>query len=118
MWYLQNLGLVTVPGTEDWADDPKGPLMISGDDGSTCIALFEGMAAEAIRNRGFRRVAFRVSGAEFVAFVEYGRRAGLEPMTVQDHDMTVSVYFRDPYGHELEVTTYDHVQARPLVPKK
>jgi hypothetical protein len=105
------LGLKTVPGTEDWARDRGGPLMISGDGGRTCIALFEGPPVDAIRNRGFRRVAFGVSGAEFVAFVEFGRSMGLD-MSVQDHVTTVSVYFRDPYGHDLEVTTRDHEHAR------
>ena len=28
-------------------------------------------------------------------------------MAVQDHTKTISVYFRDPYGHDLEVTTWD-----------
>jgi hypothetical protein len=28
--------------------------------------------------------------------------------SVVDHDKAYSVYFSDPYGHRLEVTTYDH----------
>ena len=55
---------------------------------------------------------FRVTGAEFVAFVEYGRQLGLTPMKVQDHTTTISVYFKDPYGHDLEVTTWECEQAR------
>jgi hypothetical protein len=61
---------------------------------------------------GFRRVAFVVSGTEFLVFVEYGRGLGLAPMKVQDHETTISVYFQDSYGHDLEVTTYEHERAR------
>jgi len=111
-WYQEVLGLTPVAGTEHWADDPHGPLMISGDGGRTCLALFEGSKTDANPKGGFRRVAFRVSAAEFLAFVEYGRKLGLAPMKVQDHEMTISVYFQDPYGHDLEVTTYDHEQVR------
>jgi catechol 2,3-dioxygenase-like lactoylglutathione lyase family enzyme len=90
--------------------------MISGDGGRVCLALFEGPPTDATTNDGFRRVAFRVSGAEFVAFVDYGRKLGLTPMKVQDHTTTISVYFRDPWRHDLEVTTGDVEAARALQP--
>ena len=110
-WYEDVLGLSIVPATEHWARDRGGPLMISGDGGRTCFALFEGEQTEATTKDGFRRVAFRVSGAEFLAFVDHGRRLGLAPMAVQDHKTMISVYFRDPWGHDLEVTTGDHEEA-------
>jgi hypothetical protein len=77
--------------------------------------LFEGAQTNTTTQDGFRRVAFRVSGAEFVAFVDHGRRLGLLPMAVQDHKTTISVYFSDPWGHDLEVTTGDHDEARRVV---
>jgi len=100
-----------VANMEHWSRDPRGPLMISGDGGRVCLALFQG-SPHAAPKGGFRRVAFVVSGADFLAFVEYGRGLGLTPMNVQDHETTISVYFQDPYGHDLEVTTYEHEQAR------
>jgi len=39
-WYENVLGLTIVPGTEDWARNSGGPLMISGDGGRVCLALF------------------------------------------------------------------------------
>ena len=30
-WYAEVLGLAVVPGYDDWASDPQGPLMISSD---------------------------------------------------------------------------------------
>ncbi len=111
-WYEEVLGLTIVAGTEHWARESGGPLMISGDGGRVCLALFEGPLPDSPPRGGFRRVAFRVTGAEFVAFVEHGRRLGLTPMKVQDHASTISVYFRDPYGHDLEVTTWEVDVAR------
>jgi len=111
-WYHEVLGLIPVHGTEHWALDARGPIMISGDGGRTCLALFTGPKPEGAQDGGFRRVAFAVSGTQFLAFVEYGRGLGLTPMKVQDHNISVSVYFEDPFGHLLEVTTYDHETAR------
>jgi hypothetical protein len=31
---------------------------------------------------------------------------------VVDHETAYSIYFSDPYGHHLEITTYDHEAAR------
>lgn len=111
-WYEKVLGLTVVPGLEHWSRDPRGPLMISGDGGRVCLALFQGSLPEGAPRGGFRRVAFRVSGAEFLAFVEYGRELGLTPMKVQDHETAISVYFENPYGHLLEVTTYECEMVR------
>jgi catechol 2,3-dioxygenase-like lactoylglutathione lyase family enzyme len=111
-WYHDVLGLTIVPGTEAWAHDSGGPLMISADGGRTCFALFQGPLSQPTTRDGYRRVAFRVTGAEFIAFVEHGRQLGLTPMSVQDHEKAISVYFKDPWGHDLEVTTGDVGTAR------
>ncbi len=109
-WYRDFLGLSPAPGTQEWAQDPRGPLMISADGGRTCLALFQGQPGPSLK--GFRRVAFGVSAEEFLAFVETAHQRHLDPLEIQDHDISISVYFRDPYGHELEVTTYDHQSVR------
>lgn len=41
-WYHNVLGLTQIPGTEHWSEDPRGPLMISGDGGRVCLALVQG----------------------------------------------------------------------------
>jgi hypothetical protein len=33
---------------------------------------------------------------------------------VSDHTAAWSIYFSDPYGHRLEVTTYEHDQVIAL----
>ena len=58
-WYKRTLGLDIVPGYEQWAADPRGPLMISSDDGSTKLALFEGQPQESGSMSGWHLVACR-----------------------------------------------------------
>lgn len=116
-WYKRVLGLEIVPEYEFWAQDPQGPLMISSDCGSTKLALFRDGPEDG---SGFRLVAFRVDGGGFIAFVRRleslqlrdhrGRAVTID--SVIDHDKAYSVYFSDPYGHRLEVTSYDHDALR------
>lgn len=114
-WYRRVLGLTICAEHEHWADDPKGPLMIFSDGGSTKLALFEGRSQEDRETAGFHLVAFRVSGGNFETFLDR-----LDDLTltdhhdrtvtrefVQDHGQALSIYFNDPHGHRLELTTYD-----------
>jgi catechol 2,3-dioxygenase-like lactoylglutathione lyase family enzyme len=115
-WYDRALGLTIVPEYESWAADPGGPLMISSDGGSTKLALFEGPPPGAGARSGFRRVAFRTDVRGFCEFLRRAVELGLGDMqsrrvdagSVVDHDLAFSIYFSDPYGHPLELTTYDH----------
>ena len=114
-WYERTLGLSVVPEYEHWAEDPRGPLMISSDGGDTKLALFTGEPRGARPTAGFHLVAFRVDGAGFLSFLSHvetapvfdeagGEVRALKP---RDHGQAFSVYFCDPHGHRLEVTTYD-----------
>jgi catechol 2,3-dioxygenase-like lactoylglutathione lyase family enzyme len=108
-WYDRVLGLEIVPECEAWAAG-GGPLMISSDGGSTKLALFEGEPAASAQTAAFRRVAFRVTAAGFAEFLE--RNPDLVTKTsVVDHQQAYSIYFDDPYGHQLEVTTYEYDQT-------
>ena len=112
-WYRDVLGLTSTREDEKRAiENPKGPLMISADGGKTSLALFEGPTESDTSKSGFRRVAFQVSGDEFLAFLKLGRELKMEPMRMIDHESQISVYFTDPYGHALELTTYDHKHVR------
>jgi hypothetical protein len=56
-----------------------------------------------------------VSGADFLTFLGRAKqllREGGQPVRVIDHETAFSVYFADPYGHHLEVTTYEHNVVR------
>ena len=117
-WYERVLGLQVVPSAEHWAAE-GGPLMISSDGGSTMLALFTGQPTPSPQTAAFRRVAFRVTGAGFLEFLRrlseieladiHNQR--LTERAVVDHQQAYSIYFVDPYGHLLEVTTYDYDQV-------
>jgi catechol 2,3-dioxygenase-like lactoylglutathione lyase family enzyme len=119
-WYERTLGLAALPQHEDWAEDPHGPLMISSDGGGTMLALFLGEPRRARPTAGFHRVAFRVSGPGFVQFLEHVRdnpvfndaAEEIRSLTPHDHHKAFSVYFNDPWGHRLEVTTYEAEYVR------
>jgi len=115
-WYERVLGLRVVPEFEPWATG-GGPLMISTDEGNTKLALFEGTPAPPQpRTAAFHRVAFRVTSEGFNEFLSRLPEFRLtdakdQPVTrksVVDHQKAYSIYFTDPYGHLLELTTYDY----------
>ncbi|NIM00475.1 MAG: hypothetical protein GTN89_06300 [Acidobacteria bacterium] len=123
-WYRRALGLTVCADYELWADDPKGPLMISSDGGSTKLALFEGRPQEDRETAGFHRVAFRVPARSFEAFLDRlddltltdHRDRTVTRDLVQDHGRAVSIYFNDPYGHRIEITSYDVDEWKSLAP--
>lgn len=119
-WYRDVLGLEVIPEFEHWAEDPRGPLMISTELGGTKLALFEGQPTGSQETVGFHLVAFRVNARSFAQFVadlgrlqlrdKHGRI--VDPGLVSDHRKAYSVYFCDPYGHQLEITTYEYDEAK------
>lgn len=119
-WYEETLGLSILPQHEHWADDPRGPLMISCDNGKSMLALFTGDPRGHHPTADFHLVAFRVDGKGFFRFLEHvashpvWNEAGEEvhALTPRDHGQAFSVYFCDPWGHRLEVTTYDERYVR------
>ncbi|MEM9554501.1 MAG: VOC family protein [Acidobacteriota bacterium] len=109
-WYRRVLGFEIVDAHRDWADTEGGPLMISNDGGQTLIALFRGPAQGEHAVRGLRRLAVRADAAGFVDFLRASGTWRGEAFTaddVSDHDRALSLYFDDPYGTPLEVTTYE-----------
>jgi catechol 2,3-dioxygenase-like lactoylglutathione lyase family enzyme len=110
-WYATVLGCGPAAGTEGWAADPSGPLMITPDGGRTKLALFEGEPPGDGRTTGFHRVAFRCAATEWTRFAAGLLEQGIPTRTV-DHGAALSVYFRDPDGHHLEVTTYEADEVR------
>jgi catechol 2,3-dioxygenase-like lactoylglutathione lyase family enzyme len=110
-WYVHVLGFEHVfPG--QWGGIPLFLRL-----GTTFIALFpsksEGRDLAAIR---LDHLAFRASNyADF----DHAQRElcghGIA-YKFQDHQISHSIYFTDPDGHKLEITTYD-VLTRGIKPK-
>ena len=103
-WYWDVLGLERRHQAV-WGDYP---IMMAA--GSTMVALFpvaSGDAAPQVEpGPGFRHIAFRADGKNFdeAKMTLAGRKISYEE---QDHQIARSIYFRDPDGHCLEITTYD-----------
>ena len=78
--------------------------------GTTAIALFasrtEARSTSSTR-AGIRmlHLAFRADRNNFVAAQEELKRRGIK-FEFQDHEISHSIYFLDPDGHKLEITTY------------
>jgi catechol 2,3-dioxygenase-like lactoylglutathione lyase family enzyme len=106
-WYRQSLGFEILQQHYHWYEE-GGSLMISNDSGRTMLALFAGPSQADQPVAGFIRAAFRVSDGEFIGFMCSSgdwRDSPLDASNIQDHDQSISIYFEDPWGNRLEVTT-------------
>jgi catechol 2,3-dioxygenase-like lactoylglutathione lyase family enzyme len=114
-WYGTVLGLRRDARFAAWSREAGGPLTLTAADGLTHIALFED---DKRAGRG-TAVALRVDGKSFLAFARrnsktplYDKRRQPAAPRLQDHQLSLSLYFNDPDGNPIEVTTYDHELAR------
>ena len=79
--------------------------------GNTAIALFpirDGDSRPAVRvgKIDMLHLAFRADRKNFIAAQDELKRRGIK-FQFQDHEISHSIYFDDPDGHQLEITTYD-----------
>lgn len=80
--------------------------------GTTALALFPARTENAVsapsRSAAIRmlHLAFRATRRDFLAAETELRARGIS-FEFQDHEISHSIYFQDPDGHELEITTYD-----------
>lgn len=104
-WYLDVLGLERIHG-DYW----KGVPTVVGI-GETAIAHFAVRGEDPARPPGknmiaMRHVAFRVDRPNFEAAQSELQARSIE-IEFQDHEISHSICFHDPGGHELKITTYD-----------
>ena len=79
--------------------------------GNTAIALFPLRSNHSPSARGTGRIgmlhlAFRANRENFLRAQQELQKRGIK-FEFQDHEISHSIYFSDPDGHELEITTYD-----------
>jgi catechol 2,3-dioxygenase-like lactoylglutathione lyase family enzyme len=102
-WYCNVLGMER--RHPEWGTSPQ---MVCA--GETCVALFaiEGVPSQRPGRDmvAMRHLAFRVDRAGFERGREELRERGIE-IEFMDHETAHSVYFEDPDGHRLELTTYE-----------
>lgn len=114
-WYGAVLGLKRDRRFSAWAREVGGPLTLTAADGTTHVALFE----DERRAGHGTTVALRTCGEGFVSFAKkaarlplYDKRRRRSEPRMQDHDQSLSLYFSDPDGNPIELTTYDAAAAR------
>jgi catechol 2,3-dioxygenase-like lactoylglutathione lyase family enzyme len=81
--------------------------------GTTGIALFPAsLEAKPSSHREIRmlHLAFRADRENFLAAQQELKKRGIK-FEFQDHEISHSIYFRDPDGHALEITTYELPQS-------
>ena len=117
-WYASVLGFRRNARYACWAREIGGPLTLTAGDDVTHIALFE----DAQRAGKATPFALRVDGESFVAFERrsaklplFDRRRRPSPPQLQDHQLSLSLYFNDVDGNPIELTTYDVALARPRI---
>jgi len=79
--------------------------------GTTAIALFpENSNAKSTsstrREVRMLHLSFRANRKGFLSAQEELKRRGIK-FEFEDHEISHSIYFRDPDGHQLEITTYE-----------
>lgn len=79
--------------------------------GNTALALFpvrqtENQMATRRADITMLHLAFRTNRADFLKAQKELEQRRIK-FHFQDHEISHSIYFRDPDGHELEITTYE-----------
>lgn len=108
-WYARVLGFLPSPELTFWAPD-GGPLTLQNASGTVHLALFE-----RPRESNRSTIALRTGADEFAHWLRHLRAELGDAVTVDDHDVSVSLYFRDPDGNPYEITTYEYTNARQLL---
>lgn len=82
------------------------PVFLGNQESS--VALFQAAPApdDAPARRRILHFAFRTGREAFISAQGELRRRGV-PFEFEDHEISHSIYFRDPDGHQVEVTTYE-----------
>ena len=100
-WYNTILGFKPVKRLMFWTE--TGPLTIGNDEGTIHIALFKGNP-----NSNRSVIAFNATGEEFIDWHKRINNVLSEVIEVDDHSVSFSIYFEDPYGNPYEITSYGY----------
>jgi catechol 2,3-dioxygenase-like lactoylglutathione lyase family enzyme len=102
-WYIDVLGF------ERLHEDMWNGVPTFIGKGKTGIALFPAShepKSSAHREIRMFHLAFRADHENFLAAQRELKKHGIK-FEFQDHEISHSIYFRDPDGHQLEITTYE-----------
>jgi catechol 2,3-dioxygenase-like lactoylglutathione lyase family enzyme len=104
-WYIEVLGF------EPLHEGMWGGVPTFIGKGNTGIALFPASpnaksTPSTRRDIRILHLAFRADRKNFIGAQEELKHRGIK-FEFQDHEISHSIYFRDPDGHQLEITTYE-----------
>ena len=104
-WYIEVLGF------ERLHEDMWNGVPTFIGKGNTGIALFPASAnskstPSTRRDIRMLHLAFRANRENFLAAQRELEKRGIK-FEFQDHEISHSIYFCDPDGHQLEITTYE-----------
>ena len=105
-WYTKWLGFERIPEHADWA--ATGMLMLTCDGGRTMLQLTTGEPTGIREPKGWRRLALRADIGDFISFLQRFRDSGQEVDGPINLRKAWALYFTDPWGNQLELTTYDY----------
>lgn len=104
-WYAAHLGFHIVEELAVWTAEDSGPMTIADAADRIHFALFKSDTRKPVS------LAFGATAPEYLAW-----RAHLQERQLlareTDHDLSFSMYFSDPFGNQIEITTYDHEAIR------
>jgi len=105
-WYQRVLGFGRSRELEFWAAD-GGPLTIQNASGSVHLALFD-----RSHEKNISTVALKVTAQQYGRWLSHSQRELDGEVTIEDHTVSLSTYFKDPDGNPFEVTTYEYDVAK------
>lgn len=100
-WYKEILGFRAVDAFADWNTE-RGPLTIEDSSGTIHLALFTRDKQPPVTS-----IAFKASGEQFLLWQAHFAQHQIK-LRVADHQLTWSMYFKDPDGNMHEITTDEH----------
>lgn len=101
-WYVSTLGFERI-FAEHWSGVPIFLRL-----GSTFIALFPRRGADGqVAENTISHLAFRAGNYGDFQSAQNELQARKVPFEFENHEVSHSIYFHDPDGFQLEITTYD-----------
>jgi len=104
-WYQKVLGFEVVDHLSNYSTS-KGPLTLSDAKDSINLAIFERESFSSITS-----IAFKTNGENFLLWKKRLEQFKSLKRCV-DHEISFSLYFNDPFGHNHEITSYEHSYIR------